>query len=106
MSFTEQIKKLLTEGAQASKGFLSNAGEKIQDIGEWGTVNVEMYQLSKQAQKLFTTLGEKVYDLFENQETVSREEESIASLFDELTEIQKKLEERENTLKEKTKDKS
>ena len=56
-SFWERVKETLKQKA-------SSFGEKVNEYSQYSMLSLEKYNLNKQAEKLMTDLGGKVYTLF------------------------------------------
>ena len=56
-SFWEKVKETLKQKA-------SSFGEKVNEYSQYSMLSLEKYNLNKQAEKLMTDLGGKVYTLF------------------------------------------
>ncbi|MDR1025293.1 MAG: hypothetical protein LBL56_06150 [Treponema sp.] len=98
MAFSDRMRNLLDQGAQASKEFLSKAGAKAQDLGERGVLALEIKQMEGQARKLLERLGNEVYRCFaeESAESVSASDPEIKNILSELVSLKGAIEKREN----------
>ncbi|MBN1700187.1 MAG: hypothetical protein JW881_21930 [Spirochaetales bacterium] len=101
MSFWDRMQKIINDGIDASKEMLNKAKEKAQDLGEIGILKFEISQLEKQAEKNFLLLGSRVYEIFvEKQEhTIKNEQKEVKDIIQEILNIKKKIEEKEEILK-------
>lgn len=100
MKFKDRIEKLINDGMESSKEVFQKAKEKTQELGEKGASKFEIVRLERQAEKRFAQLGAKVFDVLvdEDQETISKRTPLIRKLIDELTEIDKRIDENEKKL--------
>ena len=123
MTFSERMKELLDQGAQASKDLLSKAGEKAQDLGEKSRIlvnkagekaqdfgeksvlRIEIKQLESQAQKQMKLLGMEVYmALVEREEkTLDADTPELRPILAEIAAIKENIENKEAQLNEKIK---
>jgi hypothetical protein len=125
MTFSDTLKKLMDQGAQASKEFASmagvkaqelgekgyraskdlaaRAGAKAQELGERGVLMVEIKKLEGQTQKLVGRLGAEVYHAFieKGAKTVSVDTPAVKTILSELAEIRETLEKKEEELQRK-----
>lgn len=101
MSFGDKMKEYFGKGMESSRRLLSKAGEKAQDLSEKGVLKLEIAQLQGQAQKLLGRLGTEVYTLITERaaSTISAQDPEIEALVEQITEIKKSIEKRENELK-------
>ncbi|MBN1243641.1 MAG: hypothetical protein JXA15_13145 [Spirochaetales bacterium] len=97
MNFSEKLKHFVDQGLDASRDFLSKAGDKAQQWGEMGVLKVEILQLRSEAGKLTTKLGARAYEvLAERAEPVlSGSDAETRELLDKLAELDGRIEERE-----------
>jgi ABC-type transporter Mla subunit MlaD len=105
MAFSDRMRDLLDQGAQASKVFLSKAGAKAQNLGERGVLTLELKQLEGQVRKLLQQLGNGVYRrlIEENAESVSASEPEIRNILSELESLRQSIEKREGELESRRK---
>jgi hypothetical protein len=98
MAFSDRMRNLLDQGAQASKEFLSKAGAKAQDLGERGVLTLEIKQMEGQARKLLERLGNEAYRRFaeEDAESLSPLDPEIKNILSELVSLKGAIEKREN----------
>lgn len=101
MSFGDKMKDYFEKSMKTSRELMSKAGAKVQDLGEKGVLKLEIAQLQGQAQKLLANLGTEVYTAFTERgsDILSAQDTEIASLVNQITEIKKQIEKRENELK-------
>ena len=101
MSFWERMQKVIDQGVETSKDVLMKAKEKAKDLGEMGILKYDIMKLEKQAEKDFLLLGSKVFELIveKNEETIQKDNEDIKKIIDEILDIQKKIDEKEEELK-------
>ena len=100
MKFKERIEKLINDGLETSKDVFQKAKEKTQELGDKGARKFEIVRLERQAEKRFAQLGALVFDVLvdQNQETISKRTPAIRQLIDDLTEIDKRIDENEKEL--------
>jgi hypothetical protein len=125
MSFSDQLKELLDQGAQASKEFLTKAGgkaqdwgekgyaaskelvaragEKAQNLGEQGVLLLEIKQLEGQTRKLVGRLGAETYHAFAEKgaKSVTVDTPAIKTTLAELAGVREVLEKKEAELQAK-----
>ena len=100
MKFKERIEKLINDGLETSKDVFQKAKKKTQELGDKGARKFEIVRLERQAEKRFAQLGALVFDVLvdQNQETISKRTPAIRQLIDDLTEIDKRIDENEKEL--------
>jgi hypothetical protein len=100
MAFSDRMRDLLDQGAQASKEFLSKAGAKAQDLGERGVLTLEIKQMENQARKLLERLGNRTYHCLveEDAGSVSASDSTIKDILAELATLKGAIEKRETEL--------
>ncbi len=100
MGIGDKLKDYIDQGISASKGFVNKAGAKAQDLGEKGVLKIELMQFQSQEQKLFTKLGEEVFESFtvREQKTLSRESPAIRDLIKELEDLKDAIRRREEEM--------
>jgi hypothetical protein len=100
MTFSDRMKELLDQGAQASKDFLSKAGAKAQDLGERGVLTLEIKQLENQGRKLLERLGNTVYRRLaeDGADSVSTGDPELKNILADLGVLQGAIEKREQEL--------
>jgi len=101
MSFWDRMQKVINDGLDASKEMLNKAREKAQDLGEMGILKFEISQLEKQAEKIFLLLGSRAYEIFveKKEDTIKSDHPEIKNAIQEILNIKKKIEEKEELLK-------
>lgn len=112
MSWAERMKNIVSQSLQisaevagkagaAAADFGSKATAKVQELGEKGALAIEIKTLEFQAEKRITKLGLEVYKCLveEQASSVSTETPAVKAALDEVTEIRKKIEEKEASLK-------
>ena len=79
---------------------LEKAGEKTKELGEKGVAKFEISQLERQAEKRFAQIGRHVYEVLvkEGQQTISAGTTEIKKLLNEVDEIEKMIDEKEDQL--------
>jgi hypothetical protein len=97
MAFSDRMRELLDQGAQASKELLSKAGAKAQDLGERGALTLEIKQLESQSRKALAKLGNEVYRLLSEEaaESVSSGDPIVKDLLGEIASLKGAIEKRE-----------
>jgi hypothetical protein len=100
MTFSDRMKELLDQGAQASKEFLNKAGAKAQDLGERGVLTLEIKQMEGQGRKLLERLGNAVYRRLaeEGADSVSSGDPGVKDILAELGSLKGAIEKREQEL--------
>lgn len=100
MNVESRLKEFLTKSAEVSKNVFSKAGDAVQEFSDKSVVKIDKIKLENQKSKKLTDLGQIVYDLFSDSQTsVSFDNENIKSLFEEITQIEKNIEEKTELLK-------
>jgi hypothetical protein len=101
MSFWERMKEAVDKGIETSKDVLGKAAEKAKELGEKGVLKLEIIHLEKQGEKKLTQLGTTVFDLLVKQDknSVSKGTQGIKEIMDELVEIERQIDEKEEALK-------
>jgi hypothetical protein len=94
--FLDKMKGYINKGVEVSKDALSKAGEKAQDLGEKGILKLEISQLENKAEKEFTSLGKKVYELFiiDRQSALSVDDGQISGIICEITRLKNEVSKR------------
>jgi hypothetical protein len=100
MGFWERSKELLNQGVMSTKEIFEKATEKSKELGEKGVVKFEIGQLERQAEKRFAQIGRHVYEVLvkEGQKTISDGTTEIKKLLQEVDEIEKTIDEKEEKL--------
>ena len=101
MKFWERMQQVIDQGVETSKDVLNKAKEKAKDLGEMGILKYDIMKLEKHAERDFLLLGSKVFELLveKKEETIQKDNEEIKKLIDEILEIQKKIDEKEEEIK-------
>ena len=101
MSFLKRMEEIIDKGVSTSKEVLGKAKVKTKELGEKGTLKVKIMQLEKQAEKNFAKLGTKVYEILVIMEknTVSKSTPDIKAIIQDITQIEKKIDENEALIK-------
>ena len=97
MGFWERSKDLLSQGVMSTKDILEKAKDKSKELGEKGVAKFEIAQLENQAEKRFAQIGRHVYQVLvkEGQQTISDGTTEIKKLLEEVDEIEKTIDEKE-----------
>ena len=100
MGFWERSKALLNQGVLSTKEILEKATEKSMELGEKGVAKFEIAQLENQAEKRFAQIGRHVYQVLvkEGQQTISDGTTEIKKLLQDVDEIEKTIDEKEEKL--------
>jgi len=101
MNLWERMQKVVNQGLESSKEFLDKAKVKAQELGEKGLLKFDIMQLENQVQKCLLQLGSKVFETFvkDNNDKVSKNDQSVSPILKEIMDLQKKIEEKEENLK-------
>jgi hypothetical protein len=101
MSFWERMKEMVDKGVETSKDVLGKAAEKAKELGEKGVLKLELIHLEKQGEKRLAQLGASVFDLLVKQDkaSVSKGSQGIKEILEDLVEIERKIDEKEEALK-------
>jgi hypothetical protein len=99
----DRVLKVVNQGVDTSKDFLEKAKAKAQELGEKGLLKFDIMQLESQTQKCLQQLGSKVFEIFmkDNKDSVAKTDASIGAIIKEITDLGKKIEEKEESLKKK-----
>jgi cell division septum initiation protein DivIVA len=100
MTFSDQMKDFLNQGAVKAQDLLGKAGEKAQTLGEKGVLMLEIKQLDSQAAKLLARLGNEVYARLAEQgaTSVSAEDGPIKAIMAELSVVKAGIEKRKSQM--------
>ena len=101
MSFLKRMEGIINKGMASSKEVLGKAKGKTKELGEKGALKIKIMQLEKQAEKNCAKLGTKVYEILVKMDknTVSKSTPDIKSIIQEISQIEKKIDENEALLK-------
>lgn len=93
----ETIKKMLEKGLDVSKDLLVKAGDKMQDLGEKGSLKVEILKIDHQIEKKFIELGKKTFEILSagGIRAVDKSDSEINTLISEINSLNAKKEEKE-----------
>ena len=102
MGFKERMQETIGQGLKTSRELFAKAREKAKDLGEKGVLRLELSQLDNQAEKLFAKLGTAAYHVLveEGHNTVSPNTPEIKEILSEISELRKRIEEKENQMKD------
>ena len=102
MGFFDKVQDGLNEGLSVSRDLLKKAKDKATDLGEIGILKYEVAQLENMSEKLASRLGVAVYQaLRENgQNTVSAGTTGVRDVLDEIDEVRRKLELKQEKISE------
>jgi hypothetical protein len=101
MSFWERMKEMVDKGIETSKDVLGKAAEKAKELGDKGVLRFEIMQLEKQGERKLIQLGTLVFDLLVKQDksSVSKSTQGAKEIIEELVQVEKKIDEKEEALK-------
>ncbi len=101
MSFWDRMKEIVDKGIETSKDVLGKAAEKAKELGDKGVLRFEIMQLEKQGERKLVQLGTFVFDLLVKQEktSVSKSTQGVKEIIEELIQVEKKIDEKEEALK-------
>ena len=101
MSFLDRMKDALDKGVTASKDVFGKTKEKAKDLSERGALKLSIMKLEKKAEKRFTLIGTSVYEILikKGKNTVSKSTPEIKKLLQEVVDIEKSIDEKEEALK-------
>lgn len=101
MSFFDRMKKAMGDGFDTTKDFLGAAADRAKELGEKGVLKYEINRLEGETKRKFAELGNKVYQLLveKEQNTVSKTNPDVAGFIKEITELEKRINDKEETLK-------
>ncbi len=101
MSFWDRMKEIVDKGIETAKDGLGKAAEKAKELGDKGVLRFEIMQLEKQGERKLIQLGTMVFDLLVKQEksSVSKSTQGIKEIIEELVQVEKKIDEKEDALK-------
>lgn len=100
MGFWERSKGLVSQGVLSTKEIFEKAKEKSKELGEKGVAKFEIAQLENQAEKRFAQIGRHVYEVLvkDGQQTISSGTTEIKKLLQDVDEIEKTIDEKEEQL--------
>lgn len=93
----KSAKDIADKSLKVSKEALDKAGDTVQNLGNKGIIKIEITQLNQQLKKVYTTLGEKTYEVLvtKKTETLGAKDESIVEIIKEITHLNKEIKTRE-----------
>ena len=102
MTFVERMKKVLNQGLESTKEALDTAAEKAKEMGEKGVLRYEISRLEREAERKFAILGNDVYQVLveRGQQTVSKNTGEIKVLLEELGDLERRIRDKEASLKQ------
>ena len=100
MPLWKSIEKMVEQGLDASRDMIDKARVGATDLTEIGTLKFDILQLQRQYMKLLSLLGHKVYATFNSkeQQTISKNTVGVKGIISELTDIEKRIHEKEETI--------
>ncbi len=102
MSFNDKMKQYMQAGVKKSKELLAKAGAKAQELGEVGVLKLEISQLDTQLQKLYSKLGESVFNLaVTGTDTIDIQDQSLHQIIQEIQTVLDNRARKEEELKER-----
>ena len=101
MSFFDRMRKVMSEGFDTTRDLLGSAAERAKELGEKGVLRYEISRLERDTEKKFAQLGNKIYQLFgeKDQKSVTKDNTDVANLIDQITELEKRIQDKEEALK-------
>ena len=102
MIFWDRIESAVNQGIDSSKGVLGKAKKRAKDLGERGVLKFDLMQLERQSMRLMSKLGNEVYEAFHKRgkQSVSPATAVIKELIAELADIEQRIDEKDQTLKQ------
>lgn len=102
MSFFDRMKKVLNQGLESTKEALDVAADKAKELGEKGVLRYEIHRLEREAERKFALLGNDVYRVLveRGQQTVSKSTGDIKSLLDEISDLERRIQSKEDSIKQ------
>lgn len=95
----DKIRETLEEGYDYFKDTANIAIEKAEDFGKISKLKFEMKQLSSQAEKKLTILGDALYPyLLKNDVDALKDNAAIKSILDEIQDLNKKIEDKQKQI--------
>jgi hypothetical protein len=104
MSLWERIESAMIQGIDSSKTVLGKAKERAKDLSERGVLKFDVMQLERQSMRLMSKLGNEVYEAFQKhgKQSVSQGTAGIKELVAELAELERRISEKDEALKQLT----
>jgi len=101
MSFFDRMRKVMSEGFDTTRDLLGSAAERAKELGEKGVLRYEIGRLERETETKFAALGNKIYQLFgeKDQKSVTRENTDVGNLIDEIADLEKRIQDKEEALK-------
>lgn len=103
--FLDKMKGWLDKGLDASKDFLTKAGDKVQDWGEKGCRKVDAMQIERQISRKMTELGMRTYKILSSSDAalVDRTDSEVETLLNEIEKLKVDLESKQNSSEDSSK---
>lgn len=101
MNIWDRVQNVINQGVETSKDLLEKAKDKAQELGEKGMLKFEIMQLENQTQKCLLELGSRTFGAFtkDEKDSLSKTDATITKLVEEITDLQKKIDEKEEKMK-------
>ena len=102
MSFFERMRKVMNQGLSSTRDALEVAADKAKEMGEKGVLKYEIGRLEREAERKFSLLGSDVYRILisKGQSTVSKSTAEIKEVLEEILDLEKRIQDKEELLKE------
>jgi hypothetical protein len=103
MNLWDRVQKVVNQGVDTSKDLLEKAKVKAKELGEKGLLKFDIMQLESQTEKSLLQLGSKVFEIFvkDNKDSVSKSDSAVSAIINQIADLEKKIEEKEEALKKK-----
>jgi len=103
------LEKLAVKIADRAGEFTKDAAVKAEEVTKLGKVKLDLFQLKREKEKEFETLGEKVFDLIQDSKKKKiKEDKDVLNCVDKILELNTQFEEKEkkyNEIKKQSADK-
>lgn len=100
MSFWDEVKKGLEEGAQALKKGMETVAEKTEDAAKIARLRYSIYTVRQNVRKTFTELGAHVFELAEQGKKPVWEDEVVLSYLQDIRDGREKIAELERKIRD------
>jgi len=102
MDFFEKMQRGVNDGLAVSRDLFRKAKVKAKDLSEIGILKYEIKQLENMSEKLASRLGVTVYKVLceDGQGTVSKRTPGVKDIIDEIDDVRRKLEQKQQALEE------
>ena len=99
MSFWDEVKKGLEEGAQALKKGAEVVAEKTEDTAKTARLRYSIYTVRQSIRKAFTELGAHVFELAEHDKPSVWDDEAVLSYLQDVRDGRQKIAELEDEIR-------